>query len=83
MNLELIDTIDLPEYAPCYLEYGIGDNLNDEDIKNLDLFLKQYSDYDSLYYEFGEEPYFSHSPAFGLPSGCLETKVFGVLKPSP
>jgi len=67
------DTIKIPTYAICYLEYGDCSALEHGDIQAIDFFLERYN---SPVFEYGEEKYFSHNPAFGLGMTCVECKVF-------
>ena len=71
--MEKTDTVTLPEYAVTYLEYGEQDQLNAEDIKNIENWLKRYN---NPIFQYEEGSYFSKFPAFGLACTCIDCNVF-------
>lgn len=78
VQVNLICTDDLPSYAVCYVEYGNEDGMSEEDIKLCDEWLASLSEGGQLHFEYGEESYFTKSPAFGLACDCVEVKVYQV-----
>lgn len=78
MSIELIDTIDLPTWAACYIFNGDASGLSDEEIALIDGWESSY-DVSTLTYELVEaEPSFTYYPEFGLPCDCIECEVYGV-----
>lgn len=88
-KLELLrDEIDFPVWAVCLHEYGDTEGCTDQDIKDYDSWRDSILDplydmgYDNLLLEikWEEDPYFSHSPCFGLPCDCYQAFVWGEKK---
>ena len=71
----------IPTYAVTYLEYGDSSGLEDEDIANTEEWLTWLGE-DKLFFDWSNgkgqdnEPYFTGSPAFGLPMDCIDCKIF-------
>lgn len=61
----------IPAWAVGVIEYGEaeGDDLTDEEIEMAQKFSREYE-----VVEWGEGPYFSRNPAFGLPCDVLDCK---------
>lgn len=77
----IYETDRFPDYAACYLEYGDESGLNEEDIKNIDSWVKSIEDNNpeikgALCFEYGEETGFTYYPEFGLGCNCIKIKVF-------
>jgi len=51
MKLVHIDTVNLPEYAVCAIEYGDYSGLDEVDEKEITSFLDDYNAYDGLVFE--------------------------------
>ena len=77
MKAEELDTVDLPSYAPVYLEYGDYSGLENADILAIDEWREglEREAKGQLIFEYGEDSYFSTAPAFGLPADCVEYKI--------
>jgi hypothetical protein len=77
MKAEELDTVDLPSYAPVYLEYGDHSGLETVDILEIDAWRTQQESKakGQVHFEYGEDSYFSTTPAFGLPADCIECKI--------
>lgn len=72
--LQLVATENIPQYAVCYIEYGDGSGLEEEDIKNIDKFLSSYPGA-TFDYKEGTEGFVAY-PAFGLACDCIETDIY-------
>ena len=69
----------VPSYAISYLENGEEGNLDDKDIAIIEKWVKEMTDdgYDMTSFEYLEDDaHFSRYPAFGLPTDCIETKIY-------
>jgi hypothetical protein len=77
MKAEEINTVDLPSYAPVYLEYGDHSGLETVDILEIDAWREglEREAKGQLIFQYGEGSYFSTTPAFGLPADCIECKI--------
>lgn len=84
----LVDRINFPMWAVCLHEYGDQDGCTEQDVQDYDQWRDSVLDplydqgYDCLLISIGcdDEPYFSHSPAFGLPCDCFRAFVWGEKK---
>ena len=71
--LQHTDTCHIPEWAVCYIAYGDESRMTELDTIRADNWLKRYN---KPVFEFGEEKFFVHNPAFGISADCLEVKIF-------
>lgn len=69
----------IPEWAMVYLFNGDAQGLSDEEKQAIDEFEHDYekiSDTGRVAFDcLSIDPFFSHYPAFGLPSNCYEVEV--------
>lgn len=78
MSFERIDTVSLPTYALGYLLYGDSSGIDEENVKDIDLFIEGYAKHTSLTFDIKfEEVDFTHTPEFGLPCECMSCEVWG------
>ena len=74
MPLELVDTVQLPDYSLNHIFNGDSSGLEDNDIKAIDEFCAGYNN--PTFNLIDDEPGFTHCPEFGLPCNCYETEVY-------
>ena len=72
MIMELTDKVDMPTYALSYLINGDLSGITEDDVKNIDEFVSMYNE---PIFDVADEVYFSKSPAFGLPTTCVECLI--------
>ena len=78
MVTDLVDSVDLPDYALGVVVNGDRDvDLEEEDFKNIDEFLENYKGMIITPRENGQV--FSQSPAFGLATDCTRTDIVRVV----
>ena len=78
MPIEHIDTVKLPTYALCYLVNGDSSGLEDDDIDAIDRWYNSYGKELQLEAVDKEsEPYFTHSPEFGLACDVVDYEIWG------
>ena len=74
-------TVEVPEYALCYIVNNDASGLNDEDIKNTDNFMEEYYDRASelkghvIFSTTEEEGSFNPFPEFGLACNTVTCKI--------
>ena len=74
-------TVNMPEYALCYIHNNDASGIEEADIKAIDDYLQQY--YDKAAEINGHviigcndaECFFTWHPAFGLACTCVETEI--------
>ncbi len=75
--LNLIDTVNIPDYALCTLINDDSSGIDQEDLDNINEWEQSYSDYLPLTYNILEgESSFCSSPEFGLPCNCSEVEIY-------
>ena len=68
----------IPTWSLCHLVNGDASGLTDEDLQTID---RRYKDMDVQVVspvmddECGTQPYFSHYPAFGLPTEVVDCDI--------
>jgi hypothetical protein len=72
--------VQLPTYAICYLEYGETSGLEEEDIKNIDSWAKEYYDRaeelnGNVVFDYADDAGFNHFPDFGLACDTITCTV--------
>lgn len=72
--MEYLATENIPLWAISYIEYGELDDLTEEDKTQVDDFLASYGE--GIYIDYGEHEFFTWYPAFGLPTNCVEGKIY-------
>ena len=71
----------VPSYALSYLVNADASGLEDEDIKATDNYMRQYYEEAEkagghvIFSPSDEEPYFTHTPEFGLPCDVVDCTV--------
>ena len=66
------DSVAMPTWAICYIEYGDSSDMTDEEAAMVDKWLTRYR---RPIFRYGEEEFFSHRPAFGLPCTCVTVDI--------
>ena len=72
--MELNEKTSLPTWAIVPIEYGDTSGIDSEDEQALGAWLETLPK-DSVF-KYGEDEYFTRSPAFGLPATCVDVEVF-------
>jgi hypothetical protein len=73
-----IDTVKIPVWAVCYLEYGESDGLTRHEKRLVRDFLASFGDYENLTFDYAEESYFSHNNDIdGLGGTVVDAVVYG------
>lgn len=67
-----ITTEKIPTYALCYFIYNDASGMDEQDIVNAENWLKESGIKEVLTPDEENQPYFTHSPAFGLPCEVIE-----------
>lgn len=70
MAIKTREFSNIPEWAVCFLAYGDKDGLEKEDIEAAEKWAKENKV--SHLVSISDDRYFSHSPAFGLASICVD-----------
>ena len=73
--LKHYDSLSVPEWAVCAIEYGDFSGLTRGECKQISYFLDDWPN-DRFYIEWGYERYFSNNPAFGLPCDCIDAVIY-------
>jgi hypothetical protein len=73
MTVTLTDTVMVPEWAICYIEYGDHSGMDDEEIAMVDEWLSRYT---VPTFSYGTDPHFTAYPAFGLACNAVATDVY-------
>ena len=77
-KLILIDTVQLPTWAMCYVYNGDSEGLSDVEISMVDRWLAGYeSPVTVAAVDADPEPSFTPYPEFGLACDCEDTNVWG------
>lgn len=74
MELEEIDTIDLPLWALCYLTNADTSGLTDEDIALADTWEASYGA--PITIETEGNTYFTYYPEFGKACDCVDATIY-------
>lgn len=89
-DLYQINNFDIPTYAVTALEYGDYSGLEQDDIDNLEEWLRlEFDGYTNLVFDWTNgideaetgdvnESSFCSSPAFGLAMDCIDCAVYGI-----
>ena len=72
--MKLYEKNSLPTWAAPVLANGDATGISEEDEKALDAWLETLPP--GPVFSYGEEEYFTHSPAFGLPATCIVVEIF-------
>ena len=75
--MTVLDCVECPTWALGYLINNDPEGLSPEEIVMVDDWAEGLGLYQHFSVGDNEEPYFSKSPAFGLPSECVLMEVIG------
>ena len=77
--IELIRTVDLPQWSMMYLEYADPEGLTDAEVIMMAVFYQGVMDegYKHLTFNYGAEPSFEPYPEFGPACDCYSTEIWG------
>jgi hypothetical protein len=69
------DTLSIPEWAVCAIEYGDFSGLSDEEESLINGFFEDFP-LSRFTIQWGNDRFFSNNPAFGLPCTCIEAEIY-------
>lgn len=69
------NTLSIPEWAVCAIEYGDYSGLSDSDIEALEGFFADFP-CDRFTIQWGSDRFFTNNPAFGLPCECIDADFY-------
>jgi hypothetical protein len=69
------NTLSIPEWAVCAIEYGDFSDLSDEEKSLISGFFEDFP-LSRFTIQWGNNLYFSNNPAFGLPSTCIDAEIY-------
>lgn len=73
--ITFFNTFSIPSWAVCAIEYGDYSGLSDDEIRQIEDFFEDFP-CDKFTIQWGEDEYFSNSPAFGLPCTCIDAEFY-------
>ena len=74
-------SVEMPDYALCYLVNGDDSGIDAADKKTIDAYMAQFEEEansvngDLVIAPSEDEGYFTHCPAFGLPCNVIDTDI--------
>jgi hypothetical protein len=75
MNIDHVDSVSIPDWAICALEYDDYSGLTDQEAEQVKAFVKDYPA-GRFFWHWEMTPHFSQSPAFGLPCECVDLLIY-------
>jgi len=69
------NTLSIPEWAVCAIEYGDYSGLCDNEIALIEGFFQDFP-CDQFTIQWGNDRFFCYFPAFGLPCTCIDAEIY-------
>lgn len=69
------NTLSIPEWSVCAIEYGDYSGLSDDEIALIEGFFQDFP-CDRFTIQWGSDREFCISPAFGLPGTCIDADFY-------